>query len=102
MIGIDITRISRFTKDISRYNKVFGTSFDNKKDLAKFWACYEALIKASNIYFKPNEISIVFLPRTAPSLLDKQKVLNGEYCLSISHDGDIVAAVAVLKEKYDD
>jgi len=102
MIGIDLTKITRFTKDLSRYNKVFGTEFTSKKDLAKFWACYEALIKASGIQFKPHEISIIFKSNSPPVIIDNNRLLDGEYCLTLSHEDDLVVAVAMLKRTYND
>jgi phosphopantetheinyl transferase (holo-ACP synthase) len=110
MIGIDLTRISRFEKiDLKRLGDKLGHELDSPKTAAKVWAIYEALTKAEGKKINPKNIKIFFKIACAPSVqnIDTPKVLNankelsGDYILSLTHEGDYVAVVA-LKRKNND
>lgn len=102
MIGIDITKTSRFSHPINRYNERLGTSFSSVTDVAKCWACYEALLKANGKYFDMKDITITFPYNSAPQIHDPKKVLKGEFCLSLSHEDNIIIAVAIFEGLYND
>lgn len=106
MIGIDLTRISRFENiDLERLGKKLGHKLDSPKTAAKIWATVEALIKAEGRRFNPTKINITFERACAPTVhnldtpqvLNHQKELSGEYILSLTHEGDYVAVVALRK-----
>jgi len=47
MIGIDLTKISRFDRfDLNRLGNKLGQTLDNTTSAAKVWACLEAITKA--------------------------------------------------------
>ncbi len=100
MIGIDITRISRF-QSMSRLDKfIENLNVDGSTPLAvaKTWACVEALIKANGSPFKYSQIRIKFPKDMPPQIEDPNNILNGKYYLSLSHEDDMVIAVAVKTE----
>lgn len=90
MIGIDITNLSRF-KDINldRLGKRLCQSFSSPMHAAKYWACYEAMIKAKGSAIDPATFQLHFPKEKAPY------VEGLPYKLSLSHDGDYVCAVAI-------
>lgn len=102
MIGIDITKKSRFSQPLEKYNERFGTTFTSIAEVAKLWACYEAIIKAEGKYFDVKDISIQFPYNQSPQIIDIKKVLKGRYCLSLSHEDDILVAVALFQGPHND
>lgn len=107
MIGIDLTRISRFEKiDLVRLGKKLGHDLDSPKTAAKVWACLEALTKAEGKKFNPKNIKLLFNVACAPTvksvdpnpMVYSGRGLSGEYILSLTHEGDYVAVVALRKE----
>lgn len=109
MIGIDLTRISRFEKiDLKRLGEKLGHELDSPKTAAKVWAIYEALTKAEGRKINPRKIKIVFKIACAPEVksiaedpiaLNFENELSGDYILSLTHEGDYVAVVALKKDK---
>lgn len=98
MIGVDITKISRFDVNrIESYNRKFGTSYTDIKDVAKFWACYESIVKAEGKPFPYNSITIDFPKNQAPKVHNVKNVLSGEYFLTLSHEDDMIVAFALRK-----
>lgn len=100
MIGIDITRISRFedSKFLEQIIKKFNVDGSTPVAAAKTWACIESLIKAKGQPFKIKNFRILFPENAAPQIEDPDNVLDGKYFLSLSHDGDMLVAVAVKTE----
>jgi phosphopantetheinyl transferase (holo-ACP synthase) len=109
MIGIDLTRISRFEKiDLKRLGEKLGHELDSPKTAAKIWAIYEALTKAEGKQINPKKIKIVFKVACAPTVeciaedpiaVNTHNELSGDYVLSLTHEGDYVAVVALKKER---
>ena len=109
MIGIDLTRISRFEKiDLKRLGQKLGHELDSPKTAAKVWAIYEALTKAEGRPINPKKIKIIFKLACAPTVqciaedpiaLNMQNELSGDYTLSLTHEGDYVAVVALKRER---
>lgn len=106
MIGIDLTRISRFEKiDLKRLGGKLGHELDTPKTAAKVWAIYEALTKAEGKKINPRKLKIVFKMACAPTVqnIDSPKVFNpekelsGEYIISLTHEGDYIAVVALKR-----
>jgi len=115
MVGIDIVQIARIekkSKDAVFLNGVFTqsellyyTANGSKPDtLAGFFAAKEAVAKALGIGFngfRPNDIEIMHNELGAPHAVLKNKakelLANKTVHISISHDGGIAAAIAVLK-----
>ncbi len=94
MIGIDITRISRFESMLCRLSRLgerFNTSWASPLEAAKWWACHEAVIKCLGTPPDWSSSKIVFEPRSAPKYIGDRQI-----SLSLSHEGDHVIAVAVL------
>jgi phosphopantetheinyl transferase (holo-ACP synthase) len=98
MIGIDITKISRFDPaKLHFYNEKFKTNYLSIKDVAKFWVCFESLVKAEGKYFNHKDVKISFSPNQAPEIKDTNGVLSGDYVLSLSHEEDLIIAIAMRK-----
>ena len=97
MIGIDITRISRFESmhNLENFIKKFKVDGTTPIAAAKTWACIEALVKAKGTSFKYSQIRIEFPPKSAPKIIDPSNVLSGEYHLTLSHEDNLVVAVAL-------
>ena len=97
MIGIDLVDVRRFetSPHLTRYIKRFGVDGTSALAVAKTWACIEAVIKAEPQAFCPTDIRIVFEPGQAPRVSDPGHVLSCSYCLSMSHEGPFVIAIAV-------
>jgi len=56
MIGLDLTRISRFENiDLKRLGAKLGHDLDSPKTAAKIWAVYEALTKAEGRKINPKK-----------------------------------------------
>jgi len=104
-----MTRISRFEGlDLERLGNKLGHKLDTPKTAAKVWACLEALTKAEGKKFNPKKIKLIFDVACAPKVLQSDNnplvfnadnVLSGDYILSLTHEGDYVAVVAIRKEK---
>ena len=82
-------------KFISRFN-VDGTT---PVAAAKTWACLEAIIKSESGNCCINNIRIVFDKNSAPKVIELCPVLKYSYTLSVSHEDDLVVAVAVGQSK---
>ena len=96
MIGIDLTRISRFEfMKLDRLGERLGQSLDTPRTAAKVWCCLESLIKAKGSRFNFKKIKLIFDPNQRPSIEDPENVLEGTYILSLSHEGDLISAVAI-------
>jgi len=94
MIGIDITRISRFESmsyRLPRLSERFETVLSTPLEAAKWWACHEAVIKCLGSPPDWKTSKIVFKQGTSPSFIGEKHI-----ALSLSHEGDLVVAVAVL------
>lgn len=97
MVGIDITRISRFRSmsNLPRFLSRFNVDGTSPVAAAKTWACLEALFKAKGTTFGFGKIRIEFPKNSAPKIIDPDNVLDGVYHLSLSHEDDLVVAVAL-------
>lgn len=97
MIGIDLTSISRFEKSrhLSKFAKKFNVDNSSPIEIAKTWACIEAIIKAEDRTFDPTLIRIKFVSGHRPVVEDPLHVLSSSYSLSITYCDNMVAAVAV-------
>ena len=95
MIGIDLTRISRFasmpTQRLEQIAKKFNTHFLTYQEAAKWWACHEAIIKCLGSSPDWKYSKITFPKNQSPTYIGKESIK-----LSISHEGDYIAAVAFL------
>ena len=98
MIGIDLTKISRFDRvDLNRLGNKLGQTLDDTVSAAKVWACLEAITKAEQHKINPKNLKLVFERNKPPVVLDPNKTLSGEYVLSLTHEDDYVVAVAFKK-----
>lgn len=97
MIGIDITKVSRFKsmKTLDRLMEKLNVDGDSPIAAAKTWACMEAIVKAEGKGFDYSKIQIKFPFNSAPLVIDDEHVLQYQYALSLSHEDDTVAAVAM-------
>jgi phosphopantetheinyl transferase (holo-ACP synthase) len=97
MIGIDLVDLTRFetTARLSRYLSRFCVDGTTPLAAAKTWACLEAIIKAEDQPFNPTDIKVRFLKGHRPTVSDPKQVLSGNYVLSVSHDAQMVIAVAI-------
>jgi len=97
MIGIDITRISRFKDmaNLEHFLTKFNVDGTTPIAAAKTWACFEALVKAKGTSFKFSQMRIEFPFNSAPKIIDPDNVLGGKYHLTLSHEDDLVVAVAL-------
>lgn len=96
MIGIDLTKISRFERfDLDRLSDRLGQPLDDVTSAAKVWACLEAITKAEQKKIKPKKLKLVFERNRPPVVLDPSNTLSGEYVLSLTHEDGYVAAVAL-------
>jgi phosphopantetheinyl transferase (holo-ACP synthase) len=95
MIGIDLTRFSRFKsmppQRLDKIGKKFNTEFLTYKDAAKWWACHEAVIKCLGCAPDWKTTKITFPNNQSPAYLGNENIK-----LSISHEGDYIAAIAFL------
>lgn len=99
MIGIDITRISRFEKmtGLARFLDKFHVDGDTALEAAKTWACLEAVYKAEAGGYTFTDIKILFPKNQPPKIIELRPVLKYDYTLSLSHDHDLVVAVALAR-----
>jgi phosphopantetheinyl transferase (holo-ACP synthase) len=97
MIGIDITRISRFEKmkTLDTFLEKFSVDGNTPVAAAKTWACLEALVKAKGEVFRVSQLRIRFPFNSAPKIEDPDNLLEGKYHLTLSHEDDLVVAVAL-------
>jgi phosphopantetheinyl transferase (holo-ACP synthase) len=63
--------------------------------MAKTWACIEAITKAEDQPFDPAKIRIRFPKSQRPTVEDPDQVLSGPYMLGLSHENNMVIAVAI-------
>ena len=99
MIGIDLTTISRFESvDLEWFSKRLGQTLETPRHAAKVWCCLEALIKAKGSRFDFKKIKLIFDVGQPPRVEDVDNILGGQYVLSLSHEGDLVTAVALRKD----
>lgn len=98
MIGIDLTKISRFDRfDLNRLGNKLGQTLDDTTSAAKVWACLEAITKAEQHKISPKNLKLVFERNKPPVVLDPNKTLSGEYILSLTHEDGYIVAVAFRK-----
>jgi phosphopantetheinyl transferase (holo-ACP synthase) len=97
MIGIDITKVSRFKsmKTLDRLMEKLNVDGNTPIAAAKTWACMEAIVKAEGKSFDYSKIQIKFPFNAAPLVIDDSNVLQYKYALSLTHEDDTVAAVAM-------
>jgi len=116
MIGVDITRISRFRRLYKKFNHVLVSKIMSPEEikdktitpqfLAGRWAAKEAVVKAlgtgfhSQLKFKPSDIVILNDTNGKPYVRIQNDLLQHNFninvAISISHDGDYAVAVALL------
>ena len=98
MIGIDLTKISRFNRiDLNRLGNKLGHKLNDPISAAKTWACLEAITKAEQHKISSKNLKLIFERNKAPIVLDPTSTLSGEYVLSLTHEDDYVVAVAFRK-----
>lgn len=98
MIGIDLTKISRFDSiNLNRLGHKLGHTLDDTTSAAKTWACLEAITKAEQHKINPKNLKLVFERNKPPVVLDPNNTLSGEYVLSLTHEDGYVVAVAFRK-----
>ena len=96
MIGIDLTKISRFDRfDLDKLGNKLGQTLDNTVSAAKVWACLEAITKAEQKRINPKKLKLVFEQNKPPIVLDPSNTLSGNYVLSLTHEDGYVVAVAL-------
>jgi phosphopantetheinyl transferase (holo-ACP synthase) len=103
VIGIDIVDCTRFERSshLKKFISRFDVDGENTRDVAKTWACLEAIIKAESHAFDPTDIKIKFPNNSAPLVVDNNCVLKHSYQLSVSHERSLVIAVALGTLKVD-
>jgi phosphopantetheinyl transferase (holo-ACP synthase) len=98
MIGIDLTKISRFDRiNLNKLGHKLGHKLDDSTSAAKTWACLEAITKAEQHKINPKNLKLVFEKNKPPVVLDPNNTLSGEYVLSLTHEDGYVVAVAFRK-----
>lgn len=94
MVGIDLTTISRFEamSDHRRRQLAskFYTEWPTGRYAAKWWACHEAVIKCLGSPPDWKISKIEFPERSAPRYTGNETIN-----LSLSHEGDLVTAIAI-------
>lgn len=90
MIGVDITTISRFEDKVDALNWFWDTKYEQHIDCAKHWALAEAIYKAGGRY-RAKELRFVFEIGEPPTC-------NVPYDISISHEGEMLIAVALRRK----
>jgi len=95
MIGIDLTNIARFAamraQTRARIAQRYHHEYTEPKQLAKWWACHEAVIKCRGSSPDWSQTQILFPHGAAPQYQGCESIH-----LSLSHEGDLVTAVALL------
>ena len=96
MIGIDITKISRFEKmeNLDRFIKKFNVDGTTALAAAKTWACLEAVYKAEGGDVTSDQVRVLFPKNSAPKIVDVTHSLKYNYTMTLSHEDDLVVAVA--------
>jgi phosphopantetheinyl transferase (holo-ACP synthase) len=98
MIGIDLTKISRFNRfNLDKLGNRLGQKINDPVSAAKVWACLEAITKAEQRRINPKKLNLIFEINKPPVVLDPSNTLSGEYVLSLTHEDGFVAAVALRK-----
>jgi len=97
MLGVDLVDLTRFetTSRLQRFCERFQVDGNTAMAAAKTWACLEAIVKAEDQPFEPTRISIRFPKHQRPEVYDPDQVLSGSYVLSVSHQGQMIIAVAL-------
>lgn len=101
MIGIDITKISRFKEmtHLDRFLTKFNVDGNCPVAAAKTWACLEAIYKAEGGGVESKDIRILFPKNKPPRVVEVNPVLKFDYTLTISHEDDLCVAVALGSPK---
>lgn len=96
MIGIDITKISRFEKmpNLESFIKRFSVDGTTAIAAAKTWACLEAVYKAEGGGVTSDQVRVLFPQNSAPKIVDVNNTLKYNYTITLSHEDDLVVAVA--------
>jgi phosphopantetheinyl transferase (holo-ACP synthase) len=68
----------------------FGQTTTDPRTMAKWWACHEAILKA--VGYRPKG-EITFPKDSAPQYKGEEQVH-----LSLTHEGDLVIAIALMKD----
>jgi phosphopantetheinyl transferase (holo-ACP synthase) len=68
----------------------FGQTTTDPRTMAKWWACHEAILKA--VGYRPKG-QITFPKDSAPQYTGAERVY-----LSLTHEGDLITAVALLQK----
>ncbi|WP_156768873.1 4'-phosphopantetheinyl transferase superfamily protein [[Mycoplasma] mobile] len=97
MIGVDLTKISRFKNKSEKFAKRILSheefeKWEINKDhsfLATRWAIKEAIYKADNNFFEFSKINVK---------KDNYYWFQNFY-ISVSHEGDLIIAFVIKKEK---
>ena len=97
MIGIDITKISRFEKmdNLARFIKKSNVDGTTPVAAAKTWACLEAVYKAEGGGVTSKQLRVLFPKNSAPKIIDVDNTLKYNYTMTLSHEDDLVVAVAL-------
>lgn len=97
MIGVDLVDVKRFerTARLDRFITRFCADGTTPLCMAKTWACIEAITKAEDLPFDPTQIRIRFPKNQRPTVEDPAQVLSGSYVLGLSHENNMVIAVAI-------
>lgn len=96
MIGIDLTKISRFDKfNLNRLGDRLGQNLEDSLSAAKTWACLEAIAKAEQKKINPKKLKLVFEKNKPPIVLDQNNILSGNYILSLTHEDGYVIVIAL-------
>jgi phosphopantetheinyl transferase (holo-ACP synthase) len=82
-------------KTLNRLMEKLNVDGDTPIAAAKTWACLEAIVKAEGKSFDYSQIQIKFPFNAAPVVVDHNNVLKYNYALSLTHEDDTVAAVAM-------
>ena len=103
MIGVDMTKISRFQEmtNLEKFCKRYNVPKVDALEAAKTWACLEAVVKAEGTGYDFTKVRVDFPQGSRPIFVDEQKILPNDYVLSLSHEGDMLVAVAltILRNK---
>lgn len=98
MIGIDMTRISRFQemKKLEKFCEKYNVVNVDALEAAKTWACLESITKAEGRGYDFTKVHIRFPFDSPPLVVDNENILPNKYFLTLSHEGDLVVAVALV------
>lgn len=97
MIGIDLTDWTRFAEMNLQQRTAIAQRYNHEyiepKDLAKWWACHEAIYKSIGRSPDWSASKILFPDNSSPQYTGPEKI-----SLSISHERNLIVAVAVCLE----